>query len=150
MAGLDGLPAQVPGREVELLVVERVVGDVHLPVDAGETAVDVVHGRGVVVEPGRAALEDRADDHDLQLLGQEAEGVGGRSRHRLGQREVRVVLGLAEVLAAEELGERDDLGSGLRGLANGLEGGVEIAGGVAPAAHLDERDGELFRGHRRG
>ena len=35
-AGVHGLKAQVARREVVLLVVERVVGDVHLAIDAGD------------------------------------------------------------------------------------------------------------------
>ena len=38
-AGVEGLEAEIAGGEVILLVVERVVGDVHLAVDAGERAV---------------------------------------------------------------------------------------------------------------
>ena len=58
-----GLEAQVAGREVVLLVVERVVGDVHLAIAAAEGAVGVEHHRRVVIDARRALLEDRAD-HD--------------------------------------------------------------------------------------
>ena len=59
---VERLEAEVAGREVVLLVVERVVGDVHLAIEAAERAVGVEDDRRVVVDPGRAALEDRADD----------------------------------------------------------------------------------------
>ena len=38
-ARIDGLESKIAGREVELLVVERIVGDVHLAIDAGDAAV---------------------------------------------------------------------------------------------------------------
>jgi hypothetical protein len=68
MAGGDGAEAEVAGRKVKLLVVERVVGDVHLAVDAGDLAglggFVVQHGNGVVVEAGGAALEQAGDQRD--------------------------------------------------------------------------------------
>ena len=36
---VDGLESEIAGREVELLVVERIVGDVHLAIDADDGAV---------------------------------------------------------------------------------------------------------------
>ena len=48
-----------PGGEVELLVEERVVRDVHLAVKPRHRAVRVEHERAVVVDARRAALEDR-------------------------------------------------------------------------------------------
>ena len=59
--GLEGLEAQIAGREVELLVVERIVGDVHLAIDAVELAAAVDDGRSVVIDAGRAPLEQRSD-----------------------------------------------------------------------------------------
>jgi hypothetical protein len=45
----------VAGGEIELLVVQRIIRDVHLPVDAEQRAVGVDDRGGVVVEPGPAA-----------------------------------------------------------------------------------------------
>ena len=87
-SGSDGAEAEVARREVELLVVERVVRDVHLAVGAASRAVGVEHDGGVVVDAGRAPLEDRADDHDLELAGQLGERLGGGPGDRLGQVEV--------------------------------------------------------------
>ena len=66
-ARVEAGKAEVAGREVELFVVERIVGDVHLAVDAGEAAVGVEDRGGVVVEAGGAALEERSDDDDAQF-----------------------------------------------------------------------------------
>src|SRR5579883_3437070 len=40
----------VAGGEVELLVVKRVIGDVHLAIDPGDFAVSIEHGGGVVID----------------------------------------------------------------------------------------------------
>ena len=60
-----GSKAEVAGREVELLVEGRIVRDVHLAILAGDRARAVEHHRGVVVQPGRAPLEQRRDDDEL-------------------------------------------------------------------------------------
>ena len=55
VAGLPGAEAEVARREIELLVVKRVVRDVHLAVDAQQRAVGVNDRRGVVVDARRRA-----------------------------------------------------------------------------------------------
>ena len=62
--GVERAEAEVAGREVELLVEERVVRDVHLAVAAQQLAVGVDDHRGVVVDARGAPLEQRRDDHD--------------------------------------------------------------------------------------
>jgi hypothetical protein len=99
-----------PGGEIELLVEERVVGNVHLPVEAGHPAVRVEDDRAVVEDAGGAPLEDRDDHGHAPLLRRPAQGLGARPRHRLGEGEVRVVLLLAEVGRAVHLGQAHDLG----------------------------------------
>ena len=59
---IHGLKAQIAGRKVVLLVVERIVRDVHLAVDAGDGPIGIQRDRGVVVEPRRAALKERGDE----------------------------------------------------------------------------------------
>ena len=102
----EGAASRVsPGREVELLVVERVVGDVHLAVDAEQAAVGVDHRRAVVIDARRPPLEERGHDGQLPLRGQLGQGLAGLAGDRLGQVEEGRVLPLAEVLGAEELGK---------------------------------------------
>ncbi len=67
--GAGGFEAEVAGGEVELLVVERVVGDVHLAVEVGDAAVLFDGDGGVVVEAGGAALEEAGDEDDAGLRG---------------------------------------------------------------------------------
>ncbi len=65
--------AEVAGREIELLVEERIVRDVHLAILAEQRAVGVDDRGGVVVEARRALLEERGDDDDAVLLRELAE-----------------------------------------------------------------------------
>src|SRR5262245_10200831 len=67
--GVERLEAEVAGGEIELLVVGGIVGDVHLAVNPSDLAVGVENRRGVVVQSWSPALEQRRDDHDLELPG---------------------------------------------------------------------------------
>src|SRR5207245_6149150 len=57
--GIKGLEAEVAWSEVELLVIKRVVGDVHLAVETAGAAVGIQNDGGVVVEAACAPLKDR-------------------------------------------------------------------------------------------
>ncbi len=52
--------SEIAGREIKFFVIERVVGDVHLAINAQQRAVGIEHRRRVVVEAGGAALEERS------------------------------------------------------------------------------------------
>ena len=93
---------------------------------------------GVVVEAGGAALEEAGDEDDAGLAADAGEGVGGGAGDGLGEAEEGVVLALAEVLGAEELGEADELGALAGGFVDALGGLVEVELGVRVAGHLDE------------
>ena len=137
-----------PGGEVELLVVEGVVGDVHLAVLGGEGAVGFQDGYGVVVEAGGAALEEAGDDDYFFFFGDCGQRLGRGAGDGLGGVEEGVLFALAEVLGAEEFGEADDVGSGAGCVAGEGDGFGEVLGGVYGAGHLDE--GDLFVGGGHG
>ena len=67
--------AQIARREIEFLVVERIVGNVHLAVHAQQRAVGVEHRGRVVIEAGGAPLEERGDDDHAQFAREFAQGV---------------------------------------------------------------------------
>ena len=126
---VEGAEAEVARREVELLVEGGVVRDVHLAVGADDLAGGVDDGGAVVIEAGRAPLEDRRHHDDARLAG-------------------RVLL-LAEVGRAVELGQADDLGPG--GGGGGYSRGrlAQVLGGLARHRHLDEPDADRAAlGHR--
>ena len=102
-AGVDGLEAEVARREVELLVVARVVGDVHLTILAGNRAVLLQHHSGVVIQTRGTTLEQRCDDNDLQFFGEFAKKIGRGSWNRFCLVEHADVLRLTEVQAVVQL-----------------------------------------------
>ena len=129
---VEGAEAEVAGREVELLVEERVVRDVHLAVQAERARRRVEDDRGVVVEARRAPLEERRDDRHARFL-------------RAPRRAPRCVgpgIGSARSKSAassrwQKYGERNSsgrqttCGAGLRRLAHAGDGPLQVRGRVA-------------------
>ncbi len=69
---MNGMEAEVAGREIELLIVGRVVRDMHLSVFPCYRAVFLKdHGR-VVIKTGCTMLKKRSDDDHAQFLGQQS------------------------------------------------------------------------------
>jgi len=141
---LGRFESEVAGGEVELLVIEGVVGDVHLAIHVGDAAVLLDRDGGVVIEAGGSALEERGDEDNAGLAADAGEDVGGGAGNGFREIEEGVVFALAEVLRAEELGEADEGGSLTGSLVDALGSLVEVELGVRGAGHLDE--GDAFRG----
>src|SRR5271168_4065073 len=134
---------EIAGREVKFFVVARVVGDVHLAVAADDFAGLVDDGGGVVINAGRAPLEDRCDDNYFPRLGDGAERFGGGSGNRLGEIEEFRVLGLTRVMRAEQLLRANDLRAAFGRLLNFRNRLVEIEPRLGRTTHLDEPDDDL-------
>src|SRR5207244_13174803 len=98
MERLPGAKTEVPGCEIKFLVKQRVVRNVHLPIDAEHRAVRVDDHRRVVVNARGALLEEGRDNHDGVLSGEPLKRAGGRTGDRFGERKIIVVLALTEVL----------------------------------------------------
>ena len=96
-ARVDGLEAEVTGREVEFLVVGRVVGDVHLAIFACDAAIALQNYGRIVVKARGATLKQGGDNHDAVLLGQGAEEVGRRTRDGFSQVEIVSAFHLTEI-----------------------------------------------------
>ena len=77
---VEAAEAEIARREVILLEVQRVVGNVHLAIQAEQRAVGVDDDRRVVIHARRAALEERAHDHDTELARELREALAGRAR----------------------------------------------------------------------
>ena len=56
-AGIESAIAEVAGSEVKLFVIQRVIGDVHLAIEAAQRSVGVEDDGRVVIHAGRALLE---------------------------------------------------------------------------------------------
>ena len=94
---------EITGSEIEFLVVERIVGNVHLAIFAEEGAVGIENGAGVVVDAGGAALEKRNDKYDFFFLGYFGERFGRWAGDRFGQIEKIGIFLAAEIFAPKKL-----------------------------------------------
>lgn len=110
-AGVDWAKSEVAGCEIEFLVVGRVVGNVHLPVFAGDASVALEDDRRVVVESGSAPFEERGDEHDVVFLSQFAEELGGWTGYRLCLVEVVDVFHLAEIQPVVQFLQHNQFGT---------------------------------------
>ena len=148
LAGRQGLETEIARGEVELLVVEGVVGDVHLAVGSGDRVFSfglvVEDGGGVVVEAGGSALKEAGNEDDLFFADYGREALGARAGDGFCEGEEGVVFALAEVLGGEELGEADEVGSGTGGFVYAVGGLIEVLGGGGGHGHLDKAD-DFFR-----
>src|SRR5258706_11160151 len=136
---------RVARSEVELLVEEGIVRDVHLAVRAEESAVGVDHGSGVAIDTGGLALEDWYDNYHLELARQLLHALHCRTIDRLGQIEALVLLGFAEVRRVEQLLEADDLRALLGRFADSGLGTVDVFPDVVGDRFLDDSNGERRR-----
>ena len=128
--GVEVFEAQVAGCEVEFLEEKRVIGNVHLAVEAQQVAVRTQYRCRVVIEPGRPAFKQRRDNHHSVFPRDFAQAFGGRARHRLCKIEQFGLLFAAKILRAVELGKADDLRAGLRGLNDFLLRFLLVLAGV--------------------
>ena len=151
---LPGLETEVAGREIKFFVEQRVVGNVHLAVDAEQRTVGVNDGGGVVINAGGAFLEQRGDDDDLVFLREFAKGVGAGAGNFFGQLKIFVVFALAKILRAEQFLRADDLRACFGGAFDEREGFLEVRvrdwrsrrSGAAPILRLGRRRVSFFRG----
>ena len=109
--GFDGLESQVSGSEIELLVEERVVRDVHFAVLSGDAAIGLQYHGGIVVDAGCTALEQRQHDDHAQFLGQGAERLRGRAGNGFCQVAQAGVFFLAEIQAVVQFLQNYQLGT---------------------------------------
>ncbi len=137
--------AQVAGSEIKLLVVQRIVRDVHLAVHAGGRAVGVQHHGRVVIQARGAAFEQRADhDHAVTLCGFAQRNAGGAgNRFRLV--EAGVVLALARILSGEQLLQTDDVRPGRGRLADAVQGFLDVPLLRRLAGHLHQGHHDVAR-----
>ena len=136
------IEVSIAGREVVLLVEQRVVGDVHLPVHAHQRSIRIDDRGGVAIDAGRLPLENRHDDDNLELARNRLHPLGRRSGNRFCEVEAIALLRLAEIRRIEQLLEADDLRAALRRITNEPFRPRNIGGGIVGRVVLDDADGE--------
>ena len=152
VAGVKGGVTPVPRGKVEFLVIERVVGDVHLAIASQQGAVGIQDHRRIVVDTGRSSLEERNHHRHSMPPGQRRQGFGAGTRDGLRQIEKGLVFRLAEVLRLEKLLQAKDLNSLFGCLPDPFPGLLQIALTVRTARHLQQAHlhfgGWMCPGHR--
>ena len=106
----------------------------------GERAVSLDRHRGVVIQAGRAPLEERSDHHHVLLTRHGGQPLRAGSGNRLREVEQCNVLALAEILRAKELRQADDARARARGLTHTVGGLIQVGVRVWPAGHLHQAD----------
>ena len=135
---IHSLESQIARSEIELLVIERIVGDMHLSINPNQRAVFLEDRRCVVINPGRSLFEEGSDQNDALLSCQLRETSTRGSRNRLRQIEERMVFALAEILGHEQLRQADDICTFAGSFAHHLHRVLEILLRIGPALHLHE------------
>src|SRR2546423_2058492 len=92
------LEPKVARREIEFLVVGRIVRDMHLAILPEVLTIGVDDRGSVVVNAGRALLEKRRDNDDATFARDFLQLGRRRPGNFFREREIRVVFALAEVL----------------------------------------------------
>ena len=83
-AGIDGTEAEVAGREIEFFIVERVVRNMHLAVNAAQGTVGIKNRGGIVIDAGSSFFKQGSDEHDSVFAGGLGEPVRSGAGNRLG------------------------------------------------------------------
>src|SRR3954467_2701292 len=141
--GIEGFEAEIARSEVELLVIQRIVGDVHLAIKPEDLAVGIDHHGGVVINAPCAFLKNGGNDRNLRLVRYFGENFCSRPRDRLGQVEQRSVFSLTEILRLEQFRQADDLGTLTRRVADKLRRALHVIVWVGRAVHLHQTNREL-------
>src|SRR6266404_577764 len=95
---LMSLKAQVARGEIEFFVIERIVGNVHLAILAGDLSIGVDNHRRVVISAGGALFTKRGDNKVLLPAGDFTQGFSRWPGNSFGQLKEFDVLSLAEIL----------------------------------------------------
>ena len=142
--GLDGVETEVAGGEVELLVVARVVGDVHLTVLARYGAVALDDDSRVMVEAGGTTLEERGDDDHTVALRQLAVDLRRGTGNGLGKVELVHILRLTEVQRVVQLLQDNELRTTTRQVGNAVGQTLNVVRDVCSVVLLQESYLQFF------
>ena len=140
VAGPEDLVPQVSWRKVELFVITRVIGDVHLPVFAQIAAVGIDHDGRVVIESHRPLLEKACYDDNLQFRCQLAKHFERRIAFvdPLRKAKEAPIHDLAKVTRLEKLLGAHDLRTPAGSLSYVAGGFSQILGDILAARHLNQ------------
>jgi hypothetical protein len=143
--GVEVEKAEIAGREIKFLVVERIVGNVHFAIFAEVGAVGIENGAGIVVNAGGATFENGNDESDFLFFSDLREALGGGARNGFGKIEEFRIFGAAKIFTGKKFVETDDLSAARCRFADFFGGAREIFFFVGGARHLHETDRKFIR-----
>ena len=144
--GVKGLEAEIARSEVKLLVIKRIVRDVHLAIEALGAAIGVKTRRRCC-DKGRVRAAQRQKPRLLSCFaGDGRKSFRGWARDGLSQIKKRSVFTLAEILRAEKLRQADHLRALLGGRADFFRRPAKVVVGVGRAMHLNQANGKRASG----
>ncbi len=80
----DRLETKITGGEIKLLIEARIIGNMHLAVDATDLAGAIKDYGSVVIQPGRSPFKQRSDDDQAKFFRQRANAFGTGAGYRFG------------------------------------------------------------------
>ena len=136
--GLYGAETEVSGSEIELLVVGRVIGDVHLAMETCNSAVTLEHNSRIMIESWSTALEEAGDEDNSMFAGKVAKE--GCRWAGYGFCEIEVVNGLhlAEIRGIVKLLQDNEFGTASRDVSDGVGDVGFVSVNVCRAGVLNE------------
>src|SRR5262245_21324347 len=126
VAGLPGWKTKISRCEIKLLMVERIVRNMHLAVLTEIASVGIEEGGGIVVDARSPALEQRNNYDQFQLSSHLAHKFRRGTGDFFGKSEVCMFLDLAEVRRLEKFLQANNLGALRRGFLDARDGLFEI------------------------
>src|ERR1035441_9207041 len=106
---IESLEAEIARSEVKLLVVERVVGDVHLAINSAQSTVGIKDRGRIVVDTRCALLEERRHQNNFVSPRRSRQFLSCGPGNWFGQVKQIGVLALAEILRLEKFRQADDM-----------------------------------------
>ena len=143
------LEAEIARREVELFIKQRIVGNVHLAIDAGSGSVDVEDNRRVVVDARRPAFKKRAN-HDHAIVScRSSDGLACGAGNGLGVVKATMVFCLARIVAGKQFLQANNVCAGGRSFCDSRNRFGHIRALLLCTRHLDNSKRNVTVSHRR-
>ena len=140
--GLKRLETLITGRKVKLLVIGRIIGNVHLAVNTQATAVGIKNQNAIVVHPRCAALKKGRNQCHTMFPGKCAARLRCGSIQRLRKIKQCRVLTLTKVTGRKQFREANHLCPFPRSLSGHIQCMKAVDSRIIPHGHLHQPKGK--------
>ena len=143
--GVERPVTQISGSEIVLFVIEGIVRDVHLAINAAERPVGVKDRGRIVIDPGRSLFEKRRHQNHMVAARRGRQFLCSGPGYRFSQVKQCCVFPLAEILRLKKLRQAHDMRAAPGRVRNPIEGLLQVLFWLRPARHLHQRDRKFIR-----